>query len=499
MDQETIKGVPRALLMAAIEKELGERSLYEFFKMVTKNIYSHIAWDMNWHYKIICDKLQDEIERILEGKEKSKDIIINLPFRSGKSTLISEIFPVWVAIKSSGKLSILNICSTQALAVKSSRLSKLIISSSWFKDRFADRVQLVMDNKSKASYSYTGGGHRLAMGIDSSIIGQGADIIIIDDPNDPADNASDLALRRVISTYKDVIYSRLNNNKVGIRILLQQRIHENDLCGYLLQNNSADYTHICLPAVLNKFVTPEYIEYYEGDLFWTTRFSHSELLNYQKILSNQAYASQLMQSPSALEGDLIKRSWFKIITQLEFALLNRGKMILFVDTSYTDNRKNDPTAILLCTVVKNNIYILKAEEFWKEFYEIIEILKEWAALYNVSKIYIEPKASGLSIIQELKRQIRGTTSVMKIDNPTKSKIERVNSISPYLNNGRVILVKDNWNEVLLNQISAFPFGLHDDLVDTLTYSVKTLIAGRYQYTPKEYNPADEKDDFDLYA
>lgn len=501
MNSEEIKAIPKAQLKVVIEKELCERSLYEFFKLTTKNIYSHIVWDYNWHYKIICDRLQDEIERIIDKRHKGKDIIINLPFRSGKSTLISEIFPVWVAIKSAGKLSILNICSTQALAVKSSRMSKLIISSTWFKDRFGDRVEIMKDNKSKASYSYTSGGHRLAMGIDSSIIGQGADIIIIDDPNDPSDNASDLTLKRVIDTYKDVIYSRLNNNKVGVRIILQQRIHENDLCGYLLHNNGADYQHICLPAMLNKFTSPEYMENYVDELFWPTRFSQNELLNYQKILSAQAYASQLLQSPAALEGDMIKRGWFKIVSQLDFAVMNRGKMMLFVDTAFTDNKKNDPTALLLCCVVKGNIYVVKAEEYWKEFYEIIEILKEWVLLYNVSKIYIEPKASGLSIIQELKRQIRGATSVIKIDNPVKSKVERVNSISPYLNNGRVVLVKDSWNERFLSQMSAFPFGLHDDLVDTAVYAIKTLIAGRYTYSaPKDVNTnIDDRDEFDLYS
>lgn len=163
MDIELLKKIPPEQLKIAVEKELSERSLYEFFKLVTKNLYGHINWSYNWHYKVICDILQLEIERIIIEEEKTQDYLINLPFRSGKSTLISEIVPVWIAIKSSGTLSVLNICSTSVLAVKSSRMSKLIITSQWFKDRFTDRVEIMSDDKGKASYSFTGGGHRLAM------------------------------------------------------------------------------------------------------------------------------------------------------------------------------------------------------------------------------------------------------------------------------------------------------------------------------------------------
>lgn len=249
---------------------------------------------------------------------------------------------------------------------------------------------------------------------------------------------------------------------------------------------------------MNKFTSREFIEYYEDDLFWKTRFSESELMNFQKALTAQGYAAQLLQSPSALEGEIIKRMWFKIINQLEFSKLPKGKKYLFVDSAFTSNKGNDPTALLLCSLINGNIYIIKVEEIWLEFYQLIDKLKEYILLYQINRVYIEPKGTGITIIQELKRQIR-TATIIKIDATVKSKIERVNSITNYLRKERVLLVEDGWNEILLNQIASFPYGVHDDLTDTLTYAVLNLIVGRWVSRTTEERIYDDREDFDLYA
>jgi predicted phage terminase large subunit-like protein len=328
------------------------------------------------------------------------------------------------------------------------------------------------------------------MGIDSSIIGQGADIIICDDVSNPADNNSEISRKNVIDTYSDVIFSRLNDNKIGIRIILQQRVHENDLCGYLLQHNPEEYDHICLPVELTKDTTESLKQYYIDGLFWTTRFSREEILNYQKQLSPQGFSSQLLQSPTALEGTILQRSWFKIIRESEYIALNKNdndkkQNVLFLDTAYTSNEANDPSAMLLCQLINGKIYIHKVQSKHLEFYELIQEILEWIKIYNIKKCYIEQKATGISILQELRRLLRGNISILGLDAGSKSKNERTQSIQPFLINNKVVLVEGGWNAPFLDQCANFPYARHDDQVDCLTYAVVQLLSKTWHPVNKE--------------
>lgn len=495
-DISLFKDLTKEQILIIVEREKSKRSFYNFFMYCINNIYKHIEFNNNWHYKVICDTLQAEVERMLRREPTNKHLLINLPIRAGKTILISEIFPVWVWIQSD-TLMIQNVCATQRLATKSSRMSKLIITSEWFQARFPE-IELSIDNKSKSDYSTKNNGVRVSYGIDSSIIGSSYDILIVDDPNDPKDNNSDTALRNVVDTFKDVIVGRMNNDW-GLRVILQQRTSSKDLCQHLLDENKSDYRHICLPVEITKDVSPEFRDYYVDGLFFPKRYSRKRLEQYSRELSGQAYASQLLQAPSSLEGEILLRSWFKVIKQSEFQKLNKGKVYLFIDTAYTKNIKdNDPSGYYICCVVNGRIYVIKAYEKWLEFHENMEEIIEIINTYNVKRVYIENKATGISVSQELKRQLRGKCLVLGINPGSKSKIERARAIQTYLVNERVIIVEDIWNESFMSQLANFPYGKHDSHIDNLSYSVLTLIAGKKLPTEEGNNDkgmAVETDDF----
>jgi predicted phage terminase large subunit-like protein len=478
-----LKKIDPELLRIKIESEIGKRNFYEFFKLCIKANYKQIKFIDNWHYKELCDILQSEVERMLRGEKTEKHLLINLPIRCGKTILISEIFPVWLWIKKDS-LQIMNVCCTQRLANKSSRLSKIIIESDWFQKRW--KIQLSKDNKSKSDYSTTNSGSRISYGVESSIIGASADVIIIDDPNDPSDKNSDIALKNVTEIYSDVIAGRLNND-TGLRIVLQQRTSEKDLCGHLLDNNKDTYRHICIPAILSKETSTEFRNFYKNGLFFPERYGYERLKKYEKDMTPQAYASQLLQTVTAMEGTIIKRIWFKIIKQSDFQLLNKEKIFLFLDTAYTDNKDNDPSAFLICTIANHKLYIIKAVEKYCEFFELIEAIKEEIKIYNINKVYIEGKASGLSVASELKRLLKSRTSIQILQPGIKSKVERANTIQPYLVNGKVNLVQDSWNELFLNQIANFPYGKKDDILDTLVYAVQILIMKSFSNSKLDNN------------
>jgi predicted phage terminase large subunit-like protein len=457
--------VEKEVLRLQIESEIYKRSLYEFFIAATKVLYPQVQWDMNWHFRYICDILQAETERIGRNEVKTNDFIINLPFRSGKSILLSQIYPVWIWIVQPSAI-IMQVSHSETLAIKHSHASKMLIDSEWFKKRFPEII-LRVDTHAKANYMNTFGGKRISFGINSGIIGEGCNYQIIDDINNPQDSKA--VTQTINETYTDTLYSRLNNSDVDIRVILQQRVSENDICGYLLNTNPDKYFHICVPAKLAPNVSPpELVNYYKDGLFWHDRFSHSKLLDFQQTLGARAYSGQLMQKPQAEMGTIIKRNWFKII-ELQDLPKVKIQWNMYLDSAYTSSKKNDSSAIILAGKVGNILYVRKCWNLWLEFPELIVKLKEIQLSYGSRLIYIESKASGLSIIQQLRKDGFNVTDLKPRD---KDKISRVNAVTPIMEGGRVILIEDTSNEMLLQEVSGFPFG-KDNIVDALTYSIAT--------------------------
>lgn len=466
------KRIDREKLIILLEAEVCRRSFIEFFKMATPILYPSVDWDYNFHFKYIADILQEETERMLDNIPKNKDYIINLPFRSGKSILISVMFPVWCWVKDPN-INIITVSATESLAIKFSHQSKMLIESKWFRDHFPN-VELRADNKGKQNYLNTRGGRREAFGINSLVIGSGCNIMICDDIQSP-DDVSPLGLKNTIESFQDVLYSRLDNPGVDFRIVLQQRVHENDISGYLTRTNPEKYFNIVLPVILTEDLRPkELATYFVDGYFWPQRFSESVLADFRSTMRSNMYAGQLLQRPSVEEGDIIKRQWFKTIKLSEVLKLGPIRWDMVIDTSYTKNTKNDPSAIMIVGKVGNNLYIRKVFQRWQEFVQLISSIKELQLEYNIKRIYIEEKASGISIIQQLKQQ--SNFNIIPVNPGSKDKLSRVNAITPILEAGRVYLIEDpEWNELLLSECAGFPYSLHDDIVDTLTYSITEFL------------------------
>ena len=468
----TINSLNEKELLIRLEAELGKRNFYQFFCMATKVLYPSITWDYNWHFRYIADLLQNEIERIILKEPKDKDYIVNLPFRSGKSILISIIFPCWVWIKNP-TLSIITVSATDFLAQKFSHQSLILIQSEWFQMRFGNTVEIRKDTQAKGNFMNTQGGRRESFGINSGIIGSGCDIMLLDDIQSP-DNVTPVGLKNTIESFTDVLYSRLNNPDVSIRIALQQRCHENDISGYLMRTNPNKYYHICIPAILTPDLHPKDLAMnYTNNLFWENRFSVKVMQDFKTTMRPAPYAGQLLQRPVPESGDLIKREWFGYMKLSEVLKLNLSWQLI-LDTAYTKKTSNDPTGFLLTAKYGNNLIIRLAQRKWLEFNDLINEIVELQRVHKIQKIWIEEKAAGLSISQELKRLTK--YNVLALHPKSKDKIERVKAVQPTLESKRVILViDDTWNEIFLSECASFPYGVHDDIVDCLSYACKEFL------------------------
>lgn len=461
----------KIFLRKQLEAELGHRSLYEFFKLVAPVLYPAVEWDFNWHFEYLCYVLQEEVDRMLRNDEKDKDYVINVPFRSGKSTLVSVIFPVWCWVREPS-ISLITVSATENLAVKFSHQSKILIESNYFQERWGHIFKLRMDSKSKGNFMNDKSGRRESFGISGTILGSGCDIMICDDIQSP-ENITPLGLRNTIQSFQDVLYSRLNNPKINFRIIMQQRLSENDISGYLLKVNPHKWNLICIPAILTDDLSPKSLTInYQDKLFWPSRFSHKIIEDFRSTMRSNMFAGQLLQRPTIEEGDVIKRQWFSKVKLSEIIDIKLD-WNLFLDTAYTDSQKNDPSGIIIVAKYKNGLLIRKASQQWLQFYELIEYIKEQQLVYDIKRIYVENKASGLSIVQELKRQ---KFNVIEISPKGKDKMSRVIACQPSMESGKIYLVEDeSWNELYLSEMSAFPYGAHDDIVDCTTYSIEEFL------------------------
>lgn len=468
-------------LRLQISAEILSRSYYDFLVESVKILEPSTNWlTDNWSIRYICDVAQGVIEGVGRGEEKDRDLLINLCPRSMKSIIWSVTLNAWAWIKFP-HLKFMTISYSDTLSSSFAYKTRNLISSEWYQKRWGHVFSINSDDNRKTSYSNSMGGSRMSFSFAGAITGEGADIIIIDDPAKASD-ISDVKLNNVIETFRDVIFNRINNPRVGIRIVIGQRTDESDLFGHLLSTQPDQYTHICIPMELNDQVTPEGLkENYINGLLWPERFNEKSIIEYKSNLGTRTYDTQYLQSPKSNTGTLIHRDWFDIIDYYNLPYdkqkeIDNIKWEMFIDSSYTSDQKNDATAILIGGKWGNNVLVKKVYTFYLEFPDLVKkIIEISGQLTPSSRIFIEPKASGKSIVQQIK--FSTNLNVIELESPKDSKVVRVTSITSKLESKRCSLMKDGSNGLFLQQVTAFPFSKADDIVDVLYYMVNKYISG----------------------
>lgn len=469
-----------------LERDIYRNSFYEYYKVAFCQLHPGTEYDENWHAKYICDILQEETERVLAGKPREKDIIINVPPRSSKSMIASVIWPTWVwGIDPNRKFLS---CSYSAdLAVSLSRTSKDLIESAWYQRLYGRKVMLRSDLSGAGHYKNTMGGERYAFGFDGTVTGFGGDFLLVDDPQNPKKADSETERKNTIERYDKTVSNRLNDLAVGSRIIIMQRLHEDDLTGHLMNKKTGrphKCKHICIPAEYDvETVSPvELKDFYKDNLFWPSRFS-ANVLEEEKLKGSLYYAGQFGQRPVPPEGNIFKKKWFDI---LEPEMVSRNERLhpihFFVDGAYTEDHteRNDPSGILSCFVKDQYLYIVNFVSVWMEFPDFTRFTKEYVELNGYSPgsgIYVEPKATGLSVIQQFK-ELAPRLNFISIEGEylRDDKVTRANSISAIAQARKVKIIKGPWNDEFIHQLSSFPKAKHDEAVDLLVYAVLNALS-----------------------
>ena len=412
---------------------------------------------------------------------KGKDLIINIPPGTSKSTIVTILFPVWCWLQIASHRFITSSYSS-SLSISHSVKSRNLIESDWFQQRYGHIFQLSADQNAKTLYENDSTGARITASVGGSVTGKHADIFIVDDPIKADEAMSKLKLDECNEWWDLTVSTRLRDQKRSLKIVVMQRLNEMDLTGYLMKTKPGQYEVICLPGEETKSIQPPHLRHkYIKGLLDPVRMDVIVLANLQLSLGTLGFTGQINQSPSTMEGNLLKSKWFGKFTMSELTAManSLGQPIVWnfvLDGAYTKDKVNDASAIMSYCILNKEVYIRAVKSVWKELPELIAFIKEFAqdnGYGKTSRIFIEPKASGLSTAQVLKRT--SSLNVILDKAPTTDKVSRVNGISPAVESGRVHVLEDGpWLEAFLLQCTVFPNADHDDEVDCLVMSVDKL-------------------------
>ena len=223
--------------LALLDQSLARDSLAEFVRQAWRIIEPTTPLLWNWHLDAICEHLEAVAEMDLLR------LIVNLPPRSGKSLVTSVLWPAWVWTK---QASTRWLCASYSasLAVKFSIDRRTVITSQWYQERWP--ILLAGDQNQKQEFMNDTRGHMIATSPSGTATGKGGEIIVGDDLQNPEMAESEAERRNVIRFFDETLSTRLDDKRSGRMVVIQQRTHQADLTGHLLEQGG--WTLLCLPA-----------------------------------------------------------------------------------------------------------------------------------------------------------------------------------------------------------------------------------------------------------
>lgn len=454
--------------MLAKQKRFFERINTDFMSFV-KHVWPEFIEGS--HHKKIAEKFN----LIAEGKLKR--LIINMPPRHTKSEFSSFLLPAWM-IGKRPKLKIIQSTHTTELAVRFGRKAKNLMDSPEYKQVFETRLR--EDSQAAGKWETEQGGEYYAAGVGSAITGRGADLLIIDDPHSEQDAMNIDALERAYEWYTSGPRQRLQPG--GAIVLVMTRWNTKDLTGALLKaqgETKADkWELIEFPAILpsGKPVWPE---------FWKLE----ELEGVKSSISLQKWNAQWMQNPTSEEGAIIKREWWREWKEDYIPPLEH--VIQSYDTAFMKKETADYSAITTWGVFHLNqdsgpqLILLDAVKDRFEFPELRRIAYEQYKYWNPETVLIEAKASGLPLTYELRKM--GIPVINYTPSRGNDKHTRVNSVAPLFESGQIWAPVDKeFAQEVIEECAAFPYGDHDDLVDSMTQAVMRFRQGGFVDHPDDF-------------
>ncbi|HXU28050.1 MAG TPA: hypothetical protein VN698_12540, partial [Bacteroidia bacterium] len=459
--------------------------IQHFFPVIDNEIYVH-----NWHIDLLCDYLQIVARRFVDKKTAASfeytiltpaeveylfnnmnNLIINIPPGFMKSLTVNVMFQSWLWFLNA-KISIINASYANALALRDSVKMRTLLTSKEF-IQIAPNFGFAKDQNAKGYYVNNARGFRYSTSFGAGSTGHRANLLCIDDPITATDVLSTPIRDAHIEYYNQQLSNRLNDMDRSFKIIIMQRLHDYDLCGYLLRKDEGqsekEWTHLCLRAKFDDS-KPRSIgdNRKHGELLFPARFGERVLQLELNNKGNWGYAGQYQQDPVPKEGGLIKREYFNnSLVPLPCLMSDFYNVGQFWDMAFKKNKTSDCVASAIMTYYNNKFYILDIVKKRASFSESLQMVKNTAELHPQTRhnIHIEDKANGTAIIEQLRGDL-STYSVSEIE-AKDSKFARVQSTEPIWCAGNIYIWDKLKDEYIFDDYSQKEWSKYDLIVNDM--------------------------------
>lgn len=485
--------------LESVRAELARRRLADFIRYGWHVVEPGTPLIWNWHIDAICLHL----EAVTRGDIKR--LLINIPPGHMKSLIVSVFWPAWEWIH---EPTVRNMFSSYAmeLATRDSIRCRDLLTSDWYTAWFPHDWRLKADENNKGYFANTRNGFRFSLSVGGRATGFRGNKVVCDDPLNAKDQFSAPAREEAIFWWDNSMSSRLNDMRKGARVIIMQRLHEEDLSGHNIAKKRG-YEHLCLPSEWEPRATAcpcETCQKGETSIGWrdprTERdamlfpelFPREVLAEAKTDLGSVGYAGQHQQRPSPAEGSIFKAHWWKYWcypgqelppvqvrlkdnTFVEIPAVplpdNFDEVLQSWDMTFKDTKNSDDVCGQVWGRHGANKFLLhqvcERMNFTKSCNAVVEVTGAWPSAHRK---LVEDKANGPAVIDALTSQIPGLVAV----NPEGGKEARANAVSAQVESGNVYLPHPlifSWVEAFRAQTTGFPGLTRDDMVDAMTQAL----------------------------
>jgi predicted phage terminase large subunit-like protein len=488
-------------LLERFERYEAEQSLLRFFEAAWP-WFDPAPLEINWHHEAIAEHL----EAVSRGEIRR--LLINVPPRSGKTSLVSIVWPAWAWVQGNRgplmgpQVRFLCVCYAASLSLEIATTARRLIMSEWYRQNWGSRVKLLDDEASRARFATTAGGYRIAASIEGGTLGRGGDIKIIDDPHKVNDVESELERQNVIRSYDEALATRVIDPRTTAEVVIMQRLHEDDLSGHILTQSLGAWDHLMIPMQFDPrryyfqgevsrtsigWADPRGAEEDEaatgaaaGALMWESRFDQDWAELEEQRMGSVAWSGQMQQTPIARGAEIIKPEWWQLWESPEYP--EYGTCIACLDTAYKEKETADYNALTVWAAFahpETEKPKLMLRDAWQKRANLADLVREvirTCSEHKVERLLIEDASRGIDVQTEIHRLIGRRQFQVELMPARGDKVARLNACVAIFENGVVYAPDKEWADMVIQQVTSFPRGRHDDLVDTVSMAIRYLRA-----------------------
>jgi len=432
----------------------------------------------SWHYDYLCEHLTMVKER------KLLRVIVNVPPRTLKSTIVTIMYPVWVWLTEPSHRFMAASYSAE-LSTEHSLMRRKLLQTEWFQSLWGDKFQLSADCNQAAQFMNDRGGQMIATSVSGSPWGRGCDTAILDDPLSADQSLSDTERTKANRWIDNTFRSRLNDPATGAIILVMQRLHELDPTGFLLDQEPGIWTLIRIPLEAEedeRWVFPlsgKVVERRRGEILQPDRFTPA-VVN-EKRACRLVFAAQYQQRPAPAEGNMIKYSEIRYYGGIDPRTGQADEQLpktfnfklISVDCAFKDTATSDFVAICVIGIKGRKRFLLNVvNEHLDAAGTEAEIRRQRDMHGPICAVLVEDRANGPAVIQRLKFNVPGVIAI----NPQGGKTARMFAVAPEWQAGDWLVDRRAaWTEPFIEQITTFPKARNDDMCDAMSQAACWLL------------------------